>query len=117
MTDCLTILFDAWGDASADDRAAKTDAVIAGDFTYCDPNTTEPLHGREAYLSHIATFAEMMPGASAKIVQVDEHHGFARATVDFLKDEAPMMRGQYFAELADGRVKRLVGFPGTGIPD
>lgn len=117
MTDCLHTLFSAWGDPSAESRAAKTDAALASDFYYSDPNTTDPVIGRDAYLTYITGFGDNMPGASAQVVAVAFHHGHARATVDFNKDGARMMRGQYFADIDDGRVTRLIGFPGMGEPD
>lgn len=117
MTDCIHSLFAAWGDPSPDGRAAKTDAAIGDEFYYADPNTPDPVRGRDAYLAYIAMFAQMMPGASASVANLSEHHGHVRATVDFLKDGNRMMRGQYFADVVDGKVARLVGFPGTGEPE
>jgi len=117
MTDILETLFSAWGDPSDDGRAAKTDAAIGTSFFYADPNTSDPITGRDAYLAYIAQFGEMMPGASAKVVAVSNHHGFSRATVDFLKDGTQMMRGQYFADITEGRITRLIGFPGMGEPE
>ncbi len=117
MTDIIQTLFSAWGDPSPDGRADKTDAAITSDFYYADPNSSGPINGREGYLTYIAQFGEMMPGASAKVVAVSNHNGHARATVDFMKDGNQMMRGQYFADLKDGKVARLIGFPGMGEPD
>ncbi|KIC16962.1 hypothetical protein [Leisingera sp. ANG-Vp] len=117
MTDSLNTLFAAWGDPTPETRAAKTDAAIGPHFYYSDPNTPAPIESRGAYLDYIAQFAAMMPGASAQVVASSEHHGHVRATVDFLKDGALMVRGQYFADLEDGKVVRLIGFPGMGEPD
>jgi hypothetical protein len=117
MTDCIHTLFSAWGDPLADGRAAKTDAAIAPDFYYADPNTPDPVIGRDAYLAYIAQFAKMMPSGSATVAATSAHHGHARATVDFVKDGKTMMRGQYFADITDGKITRLIGFPGMGDPD
>jgi len=117
MTKLLETLFSAWGDPLPDGRAEKTDAAIAPDFYYADPNSPAPVIGRDAYLAYIAMFGDMMPGASARVVAVSEHNGHARATVDFLKDGEQMMRGQYFADITDGRITRLIGFTGTGEPN
>ncbi|WP_146345941.1 nuclear transport factor 2 family protein [Phaeobacter marinintestinus] len=114
MTDCIHTLFSAWGDPSPDGRASKTDAAIGPDFYYADPNAADPVEGRDAYLAYIAQFSDMMPGASAKVVSVSQHHGHARATVDFLKGDTLMMRGQYFADINDAKITRLIGFTGTG---
>jgi len=117
MTECVHTLFSAWGDPSGDVRAEKTDAAIGTPFYYADPNTPEPLHDRASYLAHIAKFGDMMPGASARVVATSTTHNHVRATVDFLKDGTPMMRGQYFADIKDGKITRLVGFPGMGETD
>jgi len=117
MTDLLETLFSAWGDPSPEERAAKTDAVLGPNFIYADPNTPDPVTGRDAYLGYITQFGEMMPDASAKVVMVSEHHGYARATVDFIAGSNRMMRGQYFADINDGQITRLVGFVGMGEPD
>ncbi|EDZ48695.1 conserved hypothetical protein [Rhodobacterales bacterium Y4I] len=97
-------------------RVAKTDAAIGPGFYYSDPSTPAPIEGRGAYLDHIAQFSAKMPGAEAKVAAVPEHHGHARATVEFLKDGTRMVRGQYFADLQDGKVVRLIGFTGMGEP-
>jgi hypothetical protein len=117
MTKCIHTLFSAWGDPNSDGRARKTDAAIDSSFYYCDPNVPTPLSGRDDYLGYITQFGQMMPGASAEVVAISEHHGHVRATVDFLKDGKPMMRGHYFGDIKDGKVTRLIGFPGTGEPD
>ena len=117
MTDALRTLFSARGDPSPDSRAEKTDAAIGSGFCYTDPNTPERVTGREAHLACIAQFGAAMPGASAQVIALSRHHGHARAAVDFLKDGALVMRGQYFADIADGGIARLIGFPGMGEPE
>ena len=117
MNDCLHTLFAAWGEPSPEVRAAHTDAAIGPNFYYADPNTAAPIKGRDAYLAYIAQFSEMMPGASAEVVSVSSHNTHARATVDFSSGGKRMMRGQYFADIEDGMVVRLIGFTGTGEPE
>ncbi|AHC99906.1 nuclear transport factor 2 family protein [Leisingera methylohalidivorans] len=117
MTDSIHTLFAAWGDPSPETRAAKTDAAIGPRFYYSDPNCPAPIESRGAYLEYVAQFSAMMPGAAATVVAVSAHHGHARATVDFEKDGKRMVRGQYFADLEDGKVVRLIGFTGMGEPD
>ncbi len=111
MTHSIETFFAAWADAdNAAVKAAVTDAVY-----YADPNTPEPVTGADDLAQYVAQFSQHMPGGGAQVVEISEHHGHARATVDFLKDGNPMMRGQYFADLdADGRITRLVGFTGMG---
>lgn len=117
MTTCIHTLFSAWGDPSPEERAAKTDAAIGPDFYYSDPNAPDPIRGRDAYLDYIAQFTSIMPGATAHVVACSSHHGHLRATVDFAKDGQHMMRGQYFADLAEGKLLRVIGFTGMGEPD
>ena len=117
MTECIHTLFSAWGDPSSDGRASKTDAAIGSGFYYADPNTPDPLRNRDAYLAYITQFGDMMPGAEAKVVATSKTHDHIRATVDFMKDGAPMMRGQYFADVKGGKIIRLIGFAGMGEPD
>ncbi|KPD13576.1 nuclear transport factor 2 family protein [Phaeobacter sp. 11ANDIMAR09] len=117
MTTCIHTLFSAWGDPSPESRAAKTDAAIGPDFYYSDPNVPTPIRGRDAYLDYIAQFGAMMPGATAEVIAVSEHHGHLRATVDFAKEGQTMMRGQYFADLSNSRLQRVIGFTGMGEPD
>jgi len=117
MTTCLHRLFSAWGDPSPDTRASLTDAAIGPDFYYSDPNAPDPIRGLAAYLDYIAQFSEMMPGARAEVVAISEHHGHLRTTVDFTKDGQRLMRGQYFADVSEGRLQRVIGFSGMGEPD
>jgi len=49
------------------------------------------------------------------VADFTEHHGHARATVNFLKDGKTMMQGQYYGRFAHGgQLAHLVGFTGTG---
>lgn len=114
MAQALHDFFAAWGDPSPDRRAALTEAAIGPGFTYTDPNAPDVIAGRDAYLAYLAQFGDMMPGASARVDDIAEHHGHARATVAFLRDGDVMMTGQYFANLTEGRITRIVGFAGTG---
>ena len=117
MTTCIHTFFAAWGDPSPEERSEKTDSAIGPDFYYSDPNTPAPLHGRDAYLDYIAQFSAMMPGGSARVLAVSEHHGHLRATVEFAKDGQRVMLGQYFADLIEEKLTRVIGFTGMGEPD
>ncbi|EBA15000.1 hypothetical protein RSK20926_03932 [Roseobacter sp. SK209-2-6] len=117
MTTCIHTFFEAWGVTSPELRAEKTAAAIGPNFYYSDPNAVEPIRGQEAYLDYIAQFSAMMPGASARVLSVSQHHGHLRATVEFAKDGKRMMLGQYFADLTDGKLCRVIGFTGMGEPD
>ena len=94
MTECIHSLFAAWGATSPEERETLTDAAIGPEFYYADPNTPTAITDRATYLEYIAMFSQAMPGGSARVVDIAEHHGHVRATVEFLKDGTPMMRGQ-----------------------
>lgn len=116
MTDCIHTLFSAWGDPSAEARAAATTAATLPDFYYADPNAPAPIRGRDDYLAYLQMFGEMAPRAVAKVVDISEKHGHARATVDFVINDNMAQRGQYFVDLKDGKIARIVGFAGMGEP-
>lgn len=89
--------------------------TIGATFLYVDPRTDAPITSQTDYNVHLGAFTRQMPGAAATVVSLSEHHGHARATVEFSAGGKAMMRGQYFADLdGDGRILRLVGFTGTG---
>ena len=116
MTDCIHTLFLAWGDPSPEARATATDAAIGPELYYSDPNPPAPIHSCDDYLTYIQMFGEMAPGAIAKVVDISEKNGHARATVDFIINETITQRGQYFVDLKDGKIARIVGFSGMGEP-
>lgn len=115
MTQILHDFFAAWGDTDINTRAATLHRVCADSFYYADPNAPEPVTSVDGMNNYLSMFTSQMPGATAKAAVVSLCHSHARVTVDFLKDDARMMRGQYFADLdGDGRITRMVGFPGMG---
>ncbi len=118
MADALTAVFSAWGDSDPKSRAATLGAALAPEFYYADPQVPSPITNLDDFLGYLAGFTEHMPGASAQVAgKPSAHNGHVRVFVDFMKDGARMMRGQYFADLDDtGRITRLIGFAGTGDP-
>lgn len=110
MTDCIHTFFSAWGDPSAEAR------TIATEFYYNDPDAPAPIHGRNDYLTDIQMFGEMAPGTIAKVINISEKHGHARVAVDFITNENTSQRGQYFADLNNGKIARIVGFSAMGDP-
>ncbi|MEP1933813.1 MAG: nuclear transport factor 2 family protein [Paracoccaceae bacterium] len=116
MTDALNALFSAWGDTDPKSRAATLGSALATDFYYADPQVPAPITNLDDLAGYLAGFTEHMPGASAQVAGApSSHNGHVRVFVDFMKDDARMMRGQYFADLDDaGKITRLVGFAGTG---
>ena len=113
----LDTFFSAWG---ADDatRATAISQAFGSSVYYCDPQCPAPVTDAASLDQMVAMFGQYMPGGSAKVMKVDEHHGHARATVAFLKDDVAMMHGHYFADMdADEKLARLIGFPGLGAPE
>lgn len=115
MTQTLEDFFAAWGETDSKARAAILRRVCADSFYYADPNAPDPVTSVDGMNDYLAMFTSHMPGGSAKAAVINPCHSHARVTVDFEKDGAQMMRGQYFADLdGDGRITRMVGFPGMG---
>ena len=121
MTTRLETFFDAWGMA---DDAARSKAIItvySADGTYADPRSPSTLVGPEAITEYVAMFSANAPGWTAKVVKTDETAGLLRATVAFggqgPDGEQMVQHGQYFAEIADDKIIRMVGFVGTGAPE
>lgn len=116
MNDCITTFFSAWGDPDPASRASKTAASAAPSLYYNDPNAPAPIVGVDGYLAYIASFSEMAPGASAQVAHIDANDACARITVNFVFGPNMAKRGQYFAEIADDKITRIIGFTGMGEP-
>ena len=115
MNAALSEFFAGWGAA---DATGNIKAAFGNSIYYCDPQCAAPITDADGLAQMVAIFGQHMPGGSAQVVKLDEHHGHARATVAFMMGDKPMMHGHYFADLdADGKILRLVGFPGLGQPD
>lgn len=115
MTTSISEFFNGWG---AEDATANITAAFGDSVYYCDPQCPAPLTDVAGLAQMVAMFGQHMPGGSAEVVKIDEHNGHARATVAFKMGDKAMMHGHYFADLdANGKIIRLVGFPGLGQPD
>lgn len=113
----LETFFSAWGADDATRSAAVADAFGASVY-YADPQCLAPVTDVAGLDQMVSMFGQHMPGGSAEVVKVDAHNGHARATVAFKKDGNAMMHGHYFADMdADGKLTRLIGFPGLGTPE
>lgn len=111
----MEVFFSAWGDPDPESRRAKLERALSPEFSYVDPNAPGHLKDFAALGAHVAMFGQMMPGATAEVASFTEHHGHARATVNFLKNGKTMMQGQYFGRFAHGgQLAQVVGFTGTG---
>lgn len=121
MTDAIDTFFNAWGMNSDADRAAAIASVYAAGGTYADPRSPEILTGADTIAGYVNMFSANAPGWTAKVVKSDEIAGVIRATVAF-GGKGPdgseiVQHGQYFADLAAGKITRMVGFVGTGAPE
>ncbi len=113
MSDALNRFFAAWGNSDSDSRADLVRSAVSDEFHYADPHAPEPITSVDGMLEFLGQFP---PGASAGVIEpVDSHHGHARASVTFDFGGGKSMVGQYFADLdRNGKIIRIVGFPGKG---
>lgn len=111
----LTQFFEAWAEEDESTRRTVVAEVCLEDAVYIDPMVEGPLTDTASISSYISNFAKMAPGGRAEVVEpVDLRHGYARCTVRFVMGDKTQL-GQYFAEVAaNGRLARIVGFPGKG---
>ena len=121
MSNSIHRFFDAWG---LEDAAARADAIadaLSAQARYADPRSGGVLEGPDAIADYVGMFNANAPGWRAEVVKSDEISGVHRVTVAFGgkgPDGTEMVQhGQYFAELDDGRITRLIGFVGTGEPE
>ena len=109
--------FTAWGEADQAKQAEVVAAAVTADMRYADPMTDAPLTGPDAVAGYISQFIQMVPGASATVVDCCERDGIARITVEFRMPDGAAKPGQYFGQTDDtGRITRLVGYAGLGVP-
>ena len=103
----------AWSEADEAKRRELLDEAWADDGTYLDP--TGRADGRDALVTHIAGFLQMMPGHRIDLASgVDAHDGYVRFAWKMVgPDEQTVMEGVDFGTLADdGKIKSIVGFFG-----
>jgi hypothetical protein len=117
----IETFFGAWSMTDPEQRTAAIAQAAADGVWYADPQAPDPMSGIEALSTYVGMFSENAPGWSAKVVASDETAGMVRATVAFGgpgPDGSEMAQhGQYFVELDGDKIKRMVGFVGTGQPD
>ena len=121
MTDPIATFFEAWQLDAADARRAKIADAVTADIRYDDPRTPATVTGIDALSDYVGQFSANAPGWSAKVLGSDRTAGMTRATVAFGgkgPDGNEMTQlGQYFVELDEGRIARMVGFVGNGAPE
>jgi hypothetical protein len=120
MSNAIDTFFSAWGMSDANQRRDAIAKAIADDAQYADPRSDGALTGLDAITGYVSMFSENAPGWQATVIKSDETAGSIRSTVAFGgkgPDGSDMVQhGQYFAECADGKITKMVGFVGTGEP-
>ncbi len=118
MSNAIQRFFDAWELGAADARAEKITSAVTNTVRYDDPRTPDTVVGVDALCEYVGMFSANAPGWSAKVVGTDTTAGLTRATVAFggLGPDGKEMiqHGQYFIEMDDELITRMVGFVGTG---
>lgn len=118
MSDPISTFFDTWQLDSADARLDKITSIVSANVQYDDPRTTQTVKGIDALNEYVGMFSANAPGWSAKVVESTTTAGMTRATVAFGgmgPDGKEMIQlGQYFVEVEDDLIFRMVGFVGTG---
>lgn len=115
----IETFFAAWSMTDDTERKAAISSATADTSTYADPRTPAPLKGASDIAEYVAMFAKAAPGATARVIKRDAHHGAARVTVEFKMADGMTQHGQYFVEPEDetAPITRMVGFVGTGAPE
>ena len=116
MTEIETF-FSAWSMADSAERGAAIESAVEAGVTYADPRTETPLTGPQALTDYVGMFTSAAPGATASVVKQDETQGTARITVAFRMADGMEQHGQYFVEPSQGRIARMTGFVGMGVPE
>jgi len=117
----LATFFDAWGTTDDAVQAKAIASTYASDGTYADPRSSGVLTGPGAIAEYVAMFSANAPGWTARVVKEDTIGTTTRATIAFGgkgPDGSDMVQhGQYFAEIENDKITRMVGFVGTGEPE
>jgi hypothetical protein len=103
----------AWNETDPVKRRALLDEAWADHGTYLDPMGSAD--GRDALVTHISGFHEMMPGNRIDATSAVDVHGsvfrFAWAMLD--PSGTVALEGMDFGEFDDdGRISRIIGFFG-----
>ena len=107
----------AWNEPDEGARRKLLEQAWADDAVYCDPTAT--VAGRDALITHIAGFQQMLPGARIEMTSgVDEHDGWLRFAWSMIDASgATATEGFDVGEIGpDGRLQRIVGFFGPFPP-
>ena len=118
MSNSIEMFFDAWELDAADGGSEKIASAVTPEVEYDDPRTSETIKGVGALSEYVGMFSANAPGWSAKVLKSDIVAGKTRVTVAFGgsgPDGNEMLQyGQYFVEMEDELISKMVGFVGTG---
>lgn len=126
MSAPISTFFDAWGTSDDQARMDKITSAVTEGVQYDDPRSSETIIGIDGFAKYVAMFSANTPGWTAKVVKTDTNSNLTRVTVAFggpnPKSETPdenhvVQYGQYFIEIEQGWITKMVGFVGTGQPD
>lgn len=120
MSNPITIFFDSWKLLESTDRHSQISSAVTLDMQYNDPRSPDTVSGVDAINEYVGMFSANAPGWSATVVNTDTTAGMTRATVSFggpgPDGEEMAQLGQYFVEITDGKISRMIGFVGIGVP-
>lgn len=121
MSDAIESFFDAWGMSDDAERSETIANSLTSEASYTDPRSSGALIGPEAIAVYVAMFSANAPGWTAQVVKSDSIGETTRATVAFggkgPDGKEMVQHGQYFTDLKDGKISRMIGFVGTGAPE
>jgi len=118
MSDAVTGFFSAWSEGDPDKRHELIKGAMASGFGYADPKTKGQIKELDALTDYVGEFGANAPGWTATVMKTETIAGFDRILIGFGDEGGIQMHGQYFAKTdGDGKIKRLIGFVGTGAPE
>ena len=114
----IDTFFSAWSISDDGDRKRAIAASVSTVGTYIDPRSQGVLTGPDAIAGYVALFHSQAPGWTANVVKSDVAGTCTRVTTAFAgtgpDGSAVVQHGQYFIEIEEGFITRIVGFVGTG---
>ncbi|WP_119396536.1 nuclear transport factor 2 family protein [Salinibius halmophilus] len=116
----IEVFFSAWELNDSAERLDRLKTAMQTSVTYADPKTPDSIAGIGAVNDYLGMFSANAPGWTASVVKQDTIASVTRVTVAFSGlgpgGKAVTQHGQYFCELEDDKLIRMIGFVGTGEP-
>lgn len=118
MSYSIKRFFEAWGAEEGATDEIISEAMTEGAY-YADPRSQGGLSGPQAISQYVKMFGANAPGWTAKVIKEDVTADYIRVTVAFggigPDGSTKVQHGQYFVEMENGCIKRMIGFAGTGV--